>query len=124
MSNGQVVISLRPVAEQVLQQVDKIVPVDLSGVDTSRLNQQFVLVDSKNLGQVQSGVRWFNLLTYPLVLAAIAALIAAAFIERDRRKGVQRVGLAVAISMAVTLLALPGRPRRLHQQPALRGHAP
>ncbi len=104
VSDGQVVISLRPVAEQVLQQVDKLVPVDLSGIDTSRLNQQFILVDSKNLGQVQSGVRWFNFLTYPLVLAALAALIAAAFIERDRRKGVQRVGLAVAISMAVTLL--------------------
>jgi hypothetical protein len=104
-SNGKVVVSLRPVAEQVLQQVDKVVPVDLSNVDTSRLNQQFVLVDSDQLGQVQTGVKWFNRLTYVLLIAAVAALVGAALVERDRRKGVQRVGLAVAISMAVALLA-------------------
>jgi hypothetical protein len=104
-SNGKVVVSLRPVADQVLQQVDKVVPVDLSNVDTSRLNQQFVLVDSDQLGQVQTGVKWFNRLTYALLIAAVAALVGAALIERDRRKGIQRVGLAVAISMAVALLA-------------------
>jgi hypothetical protein len=103
--NGKVVISLRPIAEQVLTKLDQVVPVDLSNVDTSRLNTEFVLVDSKDLGSVQTGVKWFNRATYILLLLAIASLVASALLPRDKRRAVQRVGLAMTISMAVTLVA-------------------
>jgi hypothetical protein len=103
--NGKVVISLGPITQQVLQRVDQVVPVDLSKVDTSRLNTDIVLVDSKDLGRVQSGVKWFNRGTYVLLILAIAALVAGALLPKDKRRGVQRVGLAMSISMAVTLLA-------------------
>ena len=103
--NGKVVISLRPIAEQVLTKLDQVVPVDLSNVDTSRLNTEFVLVDSKDLGSVQTGVKWFNRATYILLLLAIASLVASALLPRDKRRAVQRVGLAITISMAVTLVA-------------------
>ena len=103
--NGKVVISLRPIAEQVLTKVDEVVPVDLSNVDASRLNTEFVLVDSKDLGSVQTGVKWFNRSTYILLALAIASLVASALLPRRKRSGVQRVGLAITISMVVTLLA-------------------
>jgi hypothetical protein len=103
--NGKVVLSLGPITQQVLQRVDQLVPVDLSNVDTSRLNTDIVLVDSKDLGRVQSGVKWFNRGTYILLILAIAALVASALLPADKRRGVQRVGLAMSISMAVTLLA-------------------
>lgn len=103
--NGKVVLSLGPITQQVLQRVDQVVPVDLSNVNTSRLNTDIVLVDSKDLGRVQSGVKWFNRGTYILLILAIASLVAAALLPRDKRRGVQRVGLAMSISMAVTLLA-------------------
>jgi hypothetical protein len=104
--NGRVVISLRPVAEQVLQRLDNVVPVDLSNVDTSRLDDtQFVLVDSNDLGRVQSGVKWFNRGTYLLLVLAIASLVGSVLIEKDKRRGFQRVGLAMTISMAVALFA-------------------
>jgi hypothetical protein len=103
--NGKVVISLGPIAQQVLQRVDQVVPVDLSKVDTSRLNTDIVLVDSKDLGRVQSGVKWFNRATYLLLILAIASLVASALLPKEKRRGVQRVGLAMTISMAITLLA-------------------
>jgi len=102
--NGKVVISLRPIAERVAQRLDQVVPVDLSSIDTGRLNTDFILVDSKDLGRVQGGVKWFNRVTYVLVVLAIAALIGSVLLDKDRRRGVQRVGLAMTIGMAVTLL--------------------
>jgi len=103
--NGKVVLSLRPIAQQVLQRLDDLVPVDLTNVNADRLNTQFVLVDSEDLGRVQSGVKWFNRGTYILLFLAIAALVAAALLPKEKRRGVQRVGLAITISAAVTLLA-------------------
>ena len=82
--NGKVVISLRPIAEQVLTKLDAVVPMDLSNVDTSRLNTEFVLVDSKDLGSVQTGVKWFNRATYILLVLAIAALIGSALLAEGQ----------------------------------------
>jgi hypothetical protein len=104
-SDGEVVISLRPVAERVLQRLDEVVPVDLTSVDATRLNTEFVLVNSEDLGRVQSAVKWFDRLTYFLVVLAIVALVGSVLVEKDRRRGIQRVGLAITISMAVMLLA-------------------
>jgi hypothetical protein len=101
--NGKVVISLRPIAERVEQRLGEIVPIDLSSVDTRRLNTEFVIVDSKDLGRVQSGVKWFNRGTYILIVLAIAALIGSAILDKDRRRGIQRVGLAITVAMVVTL---------------------
>jgi hypothetical protein len=103
--DGKVVLSLRPVAEEVLKRLDEVVPIDLSNVDTSRLNTEFILVDSKDLGRVQTSVKWFNSGTYILLALAIASLVAAALLPRDKRRGVQRVGLAITISMVVTFVA-------------------
>ena len=57
-----------------LQKLEQVVPVDLTNVDAERLNTQFVLVDSKDLGRVQTGVKWFNRGTYILLALAFAAL--------------------------------------------------
>ncbi len=62
-------------------------------------------MDSKDLGRVQTGVKWFNRGTYILLALAFAALLASALLPNDKRRGVQRVGLAITISMAVTLFA-------------------
>ncbi len=117
--DGKVVISLRPIAEEVLTRLDEVVPVDLSNVDASRLNTEFVLVDSKDLGTVQTGVTWFNRATYILLALALISLVASALLPRDTRRGLQRVGLAITISMVVTLVAYrAGRSYYISNLPA------
>ncbi|HEY2814388.1 MAG TPA: hypothetical protein VGJ03_13060 [Acidimicrobiales bacterium] len=102
--SGQVVLQLGPIAQRVLQQLDQVVPVDLSNVSAERLNAQIVLIDSSDLARVQSGVDWFNRLTWLLIVLTIAAFVASVLVADDRRRGVQRAGLAITISMAVMLV--------------------
>src|SRR5436305_4600332 len=103
-ANGKIVLRLEPIAQRVLQRLDQVVPIDLSKVPVERLNTEIVLVDSQSLDQVQTLVQWFNGLTWVLIVLAAAALIGSVFVAADRRQGLQRAGLAVAISMTVTLL--------------------
>jgi hypothetical protein len=102
--DGQVVVVLGPMAERVLARVNEVVPVDLTNVDADRLNARFVLVDSADLADVQTAVEWFNRLTWVFVALALVCLIAAVFVAPDRRRGLQRVGIGIAVSMSLTLL--------------------
>jgi hypothetical protein len=102
--DGQVVVVLGPMAERLLERVNQVVPVDLSNIDADRLNVRFVLVDSDDLADIQTAVEWFNRLTWVLVALALASFIAAVFVAPDRRRGLQRVGIGIAVSMSVTLL--------------------
>jgi hypothetical protein len=102
--NGQVILSLGPIVEQVLHRLDAVVPVDLTKVPAERLNVKFVLADSSDLARAQSAVEWFNRLTWVLLLGAIAALVAGVLVAPDRRRGLQRTGLGVVFSMGATLL--------------------
>ena len=102
--NGQVVLKFGPLAKQVLQGLDKETGLDLeSKVPAEKLNVSFVLVQSDDLAQIQSAVRWLNRLTWIIAIAAIACLIGAVFAATDRRRGVRRAGWAVTISSAVML---------------------
>jgi len=103
-SDGQVVVSLGPIAEQLLDRLDNVVPIDLSQVPTERLNVAFVLMESDDLASVQSLVNVFTKLTWLLLALALAALIGAALLAPDRRRGMQRVGIGIIISTGVTLL--------------------
>jgi hypothetical protein len=103
--DGQVVVLLGPLAERLLDRVSQVVPIDLSNIDAERLNVRFVLIDSDDLAKVQSLVEWANRLTYLLIALAVASFVAAVFVAPDRRAGLQRVGIGIAASMSVTLLA-------------------
>ena len=105
--NGKVVISLRPIAERVAQRLDQVVPVDLSSVDTARLNTDFVLVDSKDLGRVQSGVKWFNRahVRSPRRSRSRRSSGASLLDEGQATRGPASRAWRSTISMAVTLLA-------------------
>ena len=105
--DGKVVISLRPIVEEVLKAVDQQFGIDISSrIPTDRINVDFEIIDSRQLAEAQSYVRLLDRISWLSVLLAIGLLIAAVAIAPDRRKGVLRVGLGVTISMVLTLVAL------------------
>ncbi len=105
--DGRVVISLRPIVEEVLRAVDQQFGVDISSrVPTDRIDVDFEIVDSRQLAEVQSYVRMLDRVSWLSVLLALGLLVAAVAIAPDRRKGVLRVGIGVTVSMFLTLVAL------------------
>jgi hypothetical protein len=103
--DGKVVLQLGGLAQEVLAAVDRQFGTDLaSRIPTERLNVDFVLVDSAQLADVQSGVRMLDRLSWLSVILAFGLLAGSIAIAPDRRKAVLRVGAGVALSMLVLFL--------------------
>ena len=118
--DGKVVVSLQPIAQQLLKQLNNVVPVDLSAsVPPERLNIRFVLVDSNDLARVQKAVEWFNRLAWFLLALVLISFVLAIVIAPDKRRSVQRVGVGMVASMAVFLVLYNfGRQRYLDNLPS------
>jgi hypothetical protein len=98
------------------------IKVDLSGVldalgdvlpegvadqlDLEEADAEIVLLQSDDLASVQSGLDLLDTLSWFVPLVALAFVAAAIALAVDRRLGVRRVGIAVALSSALTLLLL------------------
>lgn len=105
--NGKVVLSLKPIVEQILAGIDEKFGLDISSkVPADKIDIKFTLIDSPQLASLQSLIKWLNALTWVMVLLALGCFIGAIFAAPKRRKGVLRVGIGVVISMTITLLAL------------------
>ena len=105
--DGKVVISLGPVIEEVLKAVDRQFGIDISSrIPTDRIDIDFEIIDSRQLASAQTYVRLLDRISWFSVLLALGLLAAAVAIAPDRRKGVFRVGVGVAVSMLLTLIAL------------------
>jgi hypothetical protein len=118
--NGKVVLKLGPLAEKVLQGLDDRTGLDLaSKVPAEKLNVSYVILQSKDLAQVQGAVNILNKLTWVLFIAALACLVGAALVATDHRRGVRRAGWAITISSAVVLAAFAiARSRYLSALPS------
>ncbi|CAB4706104.1 MAG: hypothetical protein F2942_09080 [Actinobacteria bacterium] len=105
--NGKVVLSLKPIVEEILAGIDKKFGLDLSSkIPADKIDIKFTLIDSPQLASLQSLIKWLNTLTWVMVLLALGCFIGAIFAAPKRRKGVLRVGIGVVVSMTITLLAL------------------
>ncbi len=103
--SGKVVISLGPLAEQVLGQLDSRFNLGLADrIPAEKLNIRYALVDSPDLARLQSEIKLFDRLSWLTAILAIASLVAAIFVADDRRKGIRRTGVAISVSMFVLLL--------------------
>jgi hypothetical protein len=103
--DGKVVLKLSGLATEVVNEVDDQLGLDLaSKIPTDKLNIDFVLVDSSQLADLQTGVRMLNRLAWLSVILTLVFLGGAIAVAPDRRKAVVRVGLGAALAMA--LLAL------------------
>src|SRR5262249_52963015 len=125
--NGKIVVSLQPIAEQLLKQLNGVVPIDLSAsVPPERLDIRFVLVDSDDLARVQTAVEWFNRAAWFLLGLVVISFVLAIVIAPDKRGAVKRVGIGTVASMAVTLVLynfgrnryLDSLPSEVHSKPA------
>jgi hypothetical protein len=119
-ANGQVVLKFGPLAENVLQSLQQRTGLDLgSRVPAERLNASFVLVQSDDLANVQTAVRWLDRLTWLLAIAVIGSLAGAVLAATSRRRGIRRSGWAITMASAVMLAALAvARSRYLSSLPA------
>jgi hypothetical protein len=105
--NGKVVISLGPLVQEVLNRVDDQFGTDISSrIPASKINIKYTLVDSPQLAKLQNQVRWLDRLSYFSVVLALACFVGAVFAATERRKGLLRVGVGVAVSMLIALVAM------------------
>lgn len=117
--NGRVVISLGPLVERVLKQLDAQFGVDLSSrVPADRINIKYTIIDSSELARIQTQVRWFDRLSWFSLFLAAACFVGAVFAATERRKGVLRVGIGISVAMLLALLAMSlGRDAYLSNLP-------
>jgi hypothetical protein len=100
--NGQIVLQVGPVAQKVLTTVQS--KTDLfDNVDTTSLNQQIVLADSKDLRTAQGAVDFFNSITYILPIVLLVLLAIAIWLSGNRRRTILRTALGIALGMALLL---------------------
>jgi len=105
--NGKVVISLGPLVQEVLKRVDAQFGTDISSrIPAAKIDIKYTLIDSPQLAKLQNQVRWLDRFSYFTVVLALACFVGAVFASSERRKGVLRVGVGVAVSMLIALVAM------------------
>jgi hypothetical protein len=105
LQDGKVVVKLGAVVKEVLDRVDDQFGIDVaSKVPADKLNVDFVIVDSDQLADVQVAVRWLDRLAWLSVILAVCFLVGSVAVAVDRRKGLLRVGVGIALGMLVLYL--------------------
>jgi hypothetical protein len=103
--NGKVVVRLGPIAEEVLNSLDEILGTDLqNSIPDERLDGEFVLVDSQDLADLQDEISLFDRLSWLIPILTVALLAASVIISRPRRLAFRRLGIAIVVPMAISLL--------------------
>lgn len=98
--DGKVVLKLGGLVKEVLDRVDDQFGLDIaSKVPADKLNVNFVLVDSQQLADAQAAVRALQKLAYASIVLALGFLVASVLIMPDRRKGLLRAGVGIALGM-------------------------
>jgi hypothetical protein len=104
-ANGRVVVRVGPIVEEVLNRLDEILGTDLrSAIPDERLDGEFVLVESDDLADIQDEISLFDRLSWLIPILTIALLAASVIISRPRRLAFRRLGIAIVVPMAISLL--------------------
>jgi hypothetical protein len=99
--NGQVVLNVGPLVDEVKKRLDDRGVTVFDSVETKA---EFVLFDSEQLTKAQSGVRLLKRVTYALPILALLAFAAAIALSPNRRRTVLRAALGLAFGMALVLI--------------------
>jgi hypothetical protein len=99
--NGQVVVTLAPVLARVEQRLRERGINIFDRIPPGAIRSNFVIVDSKQLGQAQRGIRLLKALAIALPLIVLALLAAAIGLSERRRRTLLQASLGIAASMAV-----------------------
>lgn len=102
--NGQVVIDLREVTEEVKGRLGSR-GVEIFERVEERIPPRFVLFESEALTNAQSGVRLLKTITYALPFLALLAFAGAVALSSNRRRTLMRAALGFAFAMALVLIA-------------------
>ena len=101
--NGKVVLDVSGLIDQVKKRLDDRGITIFDNVGKGA-NQQFVLFESEQLTQAQSGVRLLKTLTYALPFLALLAFAVAIALSPNRRRTLLRSALGFAFAMALVLI--------------------
>ena len=105
-ADGRVVLRLGSVAQSVVESLDERLGTELATqIPAEQLEAELVLIDSTELANVQTQLRWLDNLSWFSLILAVALLAGAVLFAERRRLGGRRLGLAVVVSMLLALLA-------------------
>jgi hypothetical protein len=102
-NNGAVTLDLSNVEQQAKKALDAKGITAFDKVATNR-PATFVLIQSAQLKRLQGAVRFFNRLVVLLPILAVLLFAGAIALAKNRRRGIVRAGLGLAISMALILV--------------------
>ena len=104
--NGTVAVNVEQIVENVKQRLDAKGITVLDNVQVPPDKQQLVIVQSKDLEQVQGLVDLLQKIAWVLPLIALACFAGAIGLSGNRRRTIQRGALGVAFAVAVQLVLL------------------
>jgi len=118
--DGKVVISLGPLVQRVLDRLDDEFGTNISSrVPADKIDIEYAIIDSPQLANLQTQVRWLDRLSWISLVLVALCFIGAVFAATDRRKGFLRVGIGIAASMLVMLISMSlGRETYLSNLPS------
>lgn len=98
-------MQLGPIAEKALNRLDEILGTDFQNtVPDERLDGEFVLVESADLADLQDEISLFDQLSWLIPILTIVLLAASVISSRPRRLAFRRLGIAIVVPMAISLL--------------------
>jgi hypothetical protein len=103
-NNGQVVVKLGPLVAAVQQQLEDRGIDIFSGSAASKVKREIVLIDSKDLKQVQGLTDLLQKLGYILPFITLLLFAAAIALSGNRRRTILRSALGIALAMALLLV--------------------
>jgi hypothetical protein len=105
-SNGTVAVNVEQIVENVKQRLDAKGITVLDDVKVPPDKQQLVIVQSKELEQVQGLVDFLQTIAWVIPFVALACFAAAIGLSGNRRRTIQRGAIGVAFAVALQLVLL------------------
>lgn len=104
--DGSVSIDLQAIAAEVrLRLADRGLTI-FDPVPITQIAAELELVQSENIAKAQDAVDLLQKAAFVLPVLMLAAFAGAVYLAADRRRGLWRVGIAVAVSMGVLMVAI------------------
>jgi hypothetical protein len=104
--DGRVTIDLQAIAAEVRLRLGDRGLTIFDPVPITQLGARLELVQSDNIAKAQGAVDLLQKAAFVLPLLMLAAFAGAVFLAADRRRGLWRVGIAIAVSMGVLMVAI------------------
>jgi hypothetical protein len=104
-SGGRIVLKLGPFAKEAIKEVDAILGTNLAeSIPAETIDQEFVIVESSDLSDVQDALGLLDALSWITVILALGLLAAAVLLAENRRLGFRRAGIAIVAPVIIALV--------------------